>query len=268
MKIVARLKNALCCFAILVLPIGIYQGDADSVDYVIGGYGGTGQYASVIRGCDREAAAPNSFVDVAGAAAVAVPSGRDSPLVIGLRGGYFQTDWTVPRWSYGPDHDHEEVPMGVYDFGYVNPNISLELKYFGIGVGYVTGNRPENFSGSGSVEDTIRGDFEKTTKLSGHLRVGRPDKLFFSLSVNENLQLVSGGGYFDLGIGFSCGRNTLLFNGVSGGLFDEGGVVHQFRARLSRRLDLNVNFRWGSSVGVFENAVSAGLVYRFPRRGH
>jgi hypothetical protein len=60
------------------------------------------------------------------------------------------------------------------EFGYLNPNISLEYQQCGFGVGFLTGDRPIDLSEKDEDENTA-------TDASFHVRFGNPKKAYFTL---------------------------------------------------------------------------------------
>ncbi len=64
MKYLHAFKNICCYCFVLALPVGIYHGDPDSLDYQIGLYGGGGQVASVLTSCSGVDDAKTSNRDI------------------------------------------------------------------------------------------------------------------------------------------------------------------------------------------------------------
>jgi hypothetical protein len=258
---IARLRR--CCqkaahiigFAvILVLPVGIYRDNPDSTSLVVSGSIGAGRYASVLRDCSGPVyAVGNDYSDVALKAQLAVPPRRNSPVVFGFAWGR----WEAPKHRY---------PISVYDydngnsyfpsepqrvrFSYINPSFSVEAKNIGMGMGYISGDRPQNLSGESD---------ENVNDFTWHLRFGDPRRFYFLMSINENMPLVSGGGYFDFGVGVGNRKNANLFLGFSSGLYDSPGFVSQFQWPMDNHLYLTGALRYGSVSGISETGYSIGL---------
>lgn len=251
MRILSNLKKGFGFACVLTLPIGIYQGNPDSTDFSIGAYGGAGRFAAFIQSCQGETrTAANNFSEYGGAAYLAVPPGKNSPLVVGLRGGHFRSNLQLA--SFGNSTKRAE-----YTFGYLNPSVSLEFSRFGVGVGYVSGNVPIHFGSS----------IETGPRFSSHLRVNIYRDSYLLGSFNEDVPLVSGGGSFNLGFGFPAGK-VFLFNGLSAGQYNSVGMLHQGRIRLSKGVLIDASFRWGSTRGIFEGGGAVGLVYQFGKNRH
>jgi hypothetical protein len=253
-----RVIHTICFGIILVLPIGIYQGDPDSTSVVILGHAGTGQYASVLRDCNGPVASVgNNYSDFALKAHLAIPPGKNSPIVLGFAWG----EWTSSGYRY-PIRVYDENYNGSYGrsepqrvhFSYLNPSFSLESKVMGMGFGYISGNRPTNFS---EYNDDMAADF------SGHLRLGDPKKTYFLASMNENTPLISGGGYYDLGIGFANSKNGHLFVGISAGLYDSPGFLGQFQLPMDKHIYFNGALRFGTVNGTPEYGLSGGISGHF-----
>jgi len=246
-KALRALTHVACISFILVLPIGYYPEDPDSSGLALGVYGGHTQMASVIRSCQGDIVSSDAYTgtEVAGAAYMAVPPSGHEPLVLGLRGGYWETRTGDQRFS----------------LTYWNPNFNLETEYFGWGLGYMYGDVPRQF-------DDLANPYQDDgyLRVTGHLRIGNAGKVYFSTSWGENSPLVTGGGMFDIGLGYPVGRTTRAFSGLTAGFYDGPGFSQQFQSRIARRLDLDLRFRFGSSGGVFEGGMSAGLVWRIGTR--
>ena len=248
MTILSKLKNGMCFCVVLGLPIGIYQGNPDSTNLSIGAYGGAGRFAAFVQGCNGETrTTANNFSEYGGAAYLAIPPGKNSPLVVGLRGGHFSSNLQLASIS-------NYTERAEYTFDYLNPSVSLEFSRFGIGVGYVSENVPIHFGGN----------IETGPRFSSHLRVNIYRGGYFLSSFNEDMPLVSGGGSFNLGFGIPAGK-VFLFNGLSAGQYHNAGVLHQGRIRLSRGVLFDASFRWGWTRGIFEGGGAVGLVYQFGR---
>jgi hypothetical protein len=246
MTILSKLKNGMCFCVVLGLPIGIYQGNPDSTSLSVGAYSGVGRFAAFVQGCNGETrTTANNFSEYGGAAYLAVPPGKNSPFVVGLRGGHFSSNLQLASLS-------NYTERAEYTFDYLNPSVSLEFSRFGIGVGYVSENVPIHFGGS----------VEMSPRFSSHLRVNIYRGGYILGSFNEDMPLVSGGGSFNLGFGFPAGK-VFLFNALSAGQYHNAGVLHQGRIRLSKGVLLDASFRWGSTRGIFEGGGSVGLVYQF-----
>lgn len=243
------------CF-VLALPIGYYPENPDSSEVILGVHGGYGQVASVIRDCSGNPIASESstFVDVSGEAYFAVPPGKRSPLVLGLRGGYFRSNAKFAN-TQGPARAQK------YTFSYLNTSLNIEKKYIGLGFGRNFGDIPLVFD-AGPRWDP---DWSEVA-FSGHVQLGNLEKTHFMASFAENTPLVSGGSYFDVGMGIPLGKHARLFTGVSGGFYDMGGVITQARFKVSRTLDADLAVRLGEAADIIEGSVAAGLVWRLGAR--
>lgn len=84
---------------------------------------------------------------------------------------------------------------------YVNPNIGVNTKYFGLDVGaFAAGNK--NIFRIGFIP-------------SGALRIGNRESWYFTTAVANNLPVFTGGGMVDLGLGFNLGKpHSNLWIGV------------------------------------------------------
>ena len=108
------------------------------------------------------------------------------------------------------------------------------------------------------------GDSSDAIPLSSHLRFGKYDKLNFQISLNEDLPLASGAGYFKIGISYPAGSRARLFTGLSSGFYESLGFVQQLVLPLSDRFDLDLSTRLGSADGHFEGGFALGLRLHMP----
>lgn len=238
---------------ILVLPIGYYPQSPDSSQVMVGVHGGSGQIMSVVRDCSGNplASSANTYTDVAGSGYIAVPG---SPVVLGIRGGYFESNVRLADTYY------QTIPRQRASYSYVNPNISLEARKVGFGVGLILGKVPVR------LEDFFDTEAEHVT-FSSHLRIGDIRGGYLMASIAENTPLISGGSWFDLGLGYTLSPKFQGFTGLSAGMYDRAGFLQQGRFRIHRHVDLDVSLRLGGADGSFEGGISAGLVYRFGATG-
>jgi hypothetical protein len=197
---------------------------------------GGGSYAAVTRGCDNSviSARQRHFDDMG----FAVQHDMRGPFQVGVRGTVLNR---MP--AYG---DHALL---------LNPNVSFESHYVGIGAGFVTGTRDE--------------DDLDLWPVSGHLRLGSKRGPFhFSIHALEDVPLVSGGGAVRLGFGFRPGRDVDAWVGMSTpDPYDKAGLILKGDFHATRDLTLHLTGRLGSSESIDENAAAIGISYRFPHGG-
>ena len=259
MRILSNLKNGLGFACLLALPIGIYQGDPDSTNASLGVYGGTGQYAAIIEGCETQPAQTrNSFSDVAGAAYVRIPVTRnwnESPIILGLRVGTFGSTFTPAHFAGDPPGGTYVGPASThFTYSYINPNLSLEFTGIGFGMGYLSKPVPVYFSNG----------IDWSKQFTAHFRLGTPEKFYVYYEVNESMPLASGGGNVVTGVGFPVG-NISMFHGVSWGHYNHPGLVHRLRFPVNRTAAIDASLRWGTARGIFEGGIALGFVYSFGR---
>ncbi len=256
LKLIKSISNILTHFTfaslVLVLPIGYYYENSDSTDLVVGLHGGKGQVATVLRGCDGSVISSegHEFSDVCGSAYISVPPGVRSPLIIGIRGGSWESQVKFLD-NYSTERNERKFKLTYY-----NPNINIETKLYGLGFGYVSGNIKQKLNYYGSD------DSANEVKISWHCRLGNVEKGYFTVSFAENTPLISGGGLFNIGVGYKVGKSVYMFSGLGAGFYDASGFVQQIRFKPLRNLALDFNFRLGSSAGISESALSGGLVYQ------
>ncbi len=260
-KIIKSISNTLTHFAfasfILVLPIGYYYENSDSTDLVVGLHGGKGQVATVLRGCDGGVISSegHKFSDVSGSAYISIPPGSQSPLILGIRGGSWETKVQLIDY-YTAEKYQKKVRLT-----YFNPNINIETKYFGFGFGQFSGNFKYKFDDYDYIHDFGVNNSDNV-KFSGHLRFGNVERFYIAISYAENTPLISGGGLLDLGLGYKIGKSVYMFTGLGAGFYDASGFAQQIRFKPSRNLALDFAFRLGSSAGISESGVSGGVIYQ------
>ena len=208
-------------------------GDSSSTSLTIGV--GAGSYAAITRGCDGSTITRRQeyFRDVG----AAVEHKTSGPLSFGVRSAVLRRM---------PGYDTDAV--------LVNPYVAIDKRYFGIGVGFISG-----------VDRDDEEDYD-IWPVSGHLRVGsQRGPLRFSIHALEDVPLASGGGAIRLGFGFRPVRALDAWVGLGTPIpYDHAGLVVKTDIHIHRRLDLNFAGRLGGSEGLDENAAALGITYRFP----
>jgi hypothetical protein len=222
---------------VLVLPVAIEApgpegGSATSVSAAAG----AGSLALVARGCEGRVLRADKLQ--LRDAAAAVEHHFPGPVSVGVRAGV--TD--IRELSYVTR--------------YVNPHASLDWTYAGLGGGYIYSNQTIYTGGELGFE-TDQHNFG-----SGHLRVGRADRIYLLMSVAEGMPLYSDGGLFELGIGFKPHSRVQALATLSALPYDAAGLGLHARIETTPNLYLDLGGRLGGSEGVAENAWKVGVTYR------
>ena len=245
----AKIRRSTLWMMLIVMPVGVrIDGPSDS-ELTLEGHVGTGQVYSILRNCEGNTVASekNTYSDFAGAIQYSLRTGDGNFIVLGLRGGRFQSEY---RYA---SREPSLVEPYDYEYSYWNPHVALETPYVGVGIGYM------------SEALAIRlGDRETTPPVSAHLRFGNYSAAYFLATLNENLPLASGGGYYNLGIGYPVSNKVRMFTGLTAGPYDRPGVVQKVSWQLSERFDLDLNGRFGKAGGNPEFGISIGLRYHLP----
>ena len=213
--------------------------------------GGAGAYALITRDCEGNMISntPMGFRELG----AQIDQEVAGPLHVGVRGGVqrdevkvaFDTTNAIARARGAP-----QEPSGFRNNRYVNPYVSLEGRRAGIGFGRVF-----------SDHEFVAPMQEEGNTYSGHLRLGPPNK-YFSIALMENVPLYSGGGYFDMGIGFSPDPKANCWIGLSGGPYDGPGLGLRTSWQMHPRLMLDLSARLGTSEGLGQNGVGIGISSR------
>jgi hypothetical protein len=151
---------------------------------------------------------------------------------------------------------------------YFNPFFSVEGESWGIGLGLLVAENELGSNGGMAYEDLN----DVSLYPSGHVRVGFPDKLYFSASLWEGVPLYSGGGKYTYGIGLRPVPPIELWVGrADGGPYTEINFLVRFNADIGSHLMLGTTVRLPSDVddmfqpSFSEAGLSFTLGYRFLR---
>ena len=229
---------------VAIAPLAVGQsGDySDSSATRFGIAGGAGTYAVINRGCQGEILSKYKwdFHD----AAAGVEHEFRGPLTLGVRGQYLSIR---DRFGYGADQ-----------FLW-NPHAGLEWRIFGMGAGFVTPS-PK------FADSSEQNDFE-IPPVSAHLRFGDPRQMDVSFRLMEGEPYFSSGGALTARFRAHVSSVVDGWVGIGGAEpFDAGGVIAGADIRLAPGLHMNVGGRLGSSEGIDENAIHAGLSYTWTHR--
>jgi hypothetical protein len=236
-------------FMLLPLVVGVQNANNDSTETNFKIAGGLGSYAYITRGCEGEVLTKEEipFKD----AGFSFDHKFRSPVKIGLRGGYIWDN--RDRATEYIDWIDTLIIVENSDNFYLNPDLSFEGRWFGIGAG--------PFFAQKTLYGREGGEWGKSLP-SWHIRIGSK-KGYFSMNMLENIPLYSGGGYLNLGVGGSASPNFSYWIGLgSSGPYDNVGFIAKTDIRLKSNLYLDLAGRLGTSEGVSESAISAGLNYR------
>ena len=194
---------------------------------------GAGSYAEVSRGCEGQVLSKEQrlYRDLGFAASHRF----EGPFEVGVRA-------TVLRRM--PGYEEDAVIW--------NPHSSVEGRHVGFGLGAVS-----------NADRPFVDDFD-IWPVSGHIRMGSLEKMYFSIHALEDVPLASGGGTVRSGIGFRPNRAVDAWVGLGyGPPYDKPGFQAKATIHVNSMLDLNANGRLGRSEGQSENAGSLGLTVRF-----
>lgn len=238
--------------AILPLAIAIPVPNDSSYTHVRA-MGGAGQYRYLVTNCASGALERDSreeYKDVG----IEFEHQFRNRIGIGIRGGY--VDDTVNFVEVGaPDGSNGS-------FSYINPYISYNHRWFGVGVGPFMASKDVLFleDANGTASD------RSSTAPAISLRLLRLDKFYLTGDLFTGVPVYSGGGYLSLGAGFRPVSRLGLWIGLSSsGPYDETGLLLQSETQVADRWFLGINGRYGQSGDIDEFGISAGVTYRVYR---
>lgn len=242
--IMSRISPTLGMFFMLPIAVGM---EGDSASTSVGFGAGAGSYAEISRGCEGQILSKEKqpYQDLA--ASVDHRIGKD--VQIGLKVGVVRREAIRERWTVGH----------AVNARYVNPNVAVELRRFGLGIGVIVADAPLPRLVLGDDMDL---DERDRYLPSGHIRIGTREA-YFSARLLEGMPLISGGGLLCVGFGFQPRPNAAAWIGMSAvGPYDRAGVLAEAALPVRRDLHLHVCARYGSSARVPEYGVSLGISYR------
>ena len=136
---------------------------------------------------------------------------------------------------------------------YLNPCISWDWKWVGLGGGLILASSPLSYDARETYPPSEAG----VALGSGHVRLGKKS-LYASASTGESVPMYSGGGMYNVGIGIAPDRFPVdVWGGIAGGPWpDEVGFV---------KMGFHPSDAWSIDGGVQldEFQGSVGLTYRF-----
>ncbi|SYZ74606.1 hypothetical protein TRIP_C90234 [Candidatus Zixiibacteriota bacterium] len=200
---------------ILILPFGYYTGSDDSTHFTAGAGFGFGNYATIIEGCEGREVHMVSFRDFGGS--VAYHPSVHFPFVFGFRAGQLSVD--DPPKSKSIDQNY---PYPASKHGYINPNISLEFKSFGLGAGWVRNTGTVYPNDQWQIQPF---DFRRSRNFpSGHIRLGPTDKWFFLGSFCEGVPIMTQYGTILGAMGYGGSEDKIIVMGLCGGIHEHAGL--------------------------------------------
>jgi len=203
---------------------------------------GAGSYLSVVRDCDGNAISQSeeSFADVA----VAIDHKFGSaPVAVGVSGGFL--------------HDGR-FPSGE-GYYYVNPNVGLVWRRFGISMGV---NYLEEELLDPDDSDTF-GEGEGSQWLpSIGIRVGPASGPYFTSAILSSFPLYSDGGYLEMGMGGLASPRTAVWAGASLAGLTATALAGRVEWRMSDRFYLDGGASLGLREGETQYGGNIGITYR------
>lgn len=212
--------------------------------------GAAGRYAIIDRGCEGQVLRrhPAHFSE----AGASIDHRFANGLVLGARAGTVKDHRGYHSTTYDPTtyQNRDTVIVLESSQSYVNPFVAIEEKGVGLGAGWVASNR----------------EVAQVTDLGGevsfHVRLGRPDRVYFKVSHLDGVPRWTGGNVLEMGFGGRPHPRLDFYAGLSGGgLFDGPGLGIKADVRVAPHWLLATRARLGHSGGAGQNAIAIGLTY-------
>ena len=236
-------RTAGIVFILIPYVLGFSSNPADTSSTTIGLAGGGGSYSVVSRDCSGR------VLDI-----------KDHPFSdLGM-----SIDHKISIVRIGVKAGVASISNSTVDgtLRYINPTIGIDTRYFGLQAGPLF---TDEFGGSFFGEAGFRGgptysewngtsfvQHYSTVYPSGSLRLGYLDDWCFTSGLLDNLPLVSGGGLFDVGVGFHSGDNpaSRLWFGLGFFPFDRAilSAKGDFPIMSNVVLNLQGNFKTGDAT--------------------
>ena len=228
---------------------------SDSSNTVIDFMLGLGEYADVTYNCKGHATDIQKYSYIDYGASI---SHRIGYFNFGLRGGGFSVSGTE-EYSDHYYYQNESAPVGTNSIQYVNPFIAFEDKYAELNLGIL-------FSTKYPIDNSRNERIIITGKVrpTGRLRLGNIQGFHFSTQLLSNVPIFSGGGAFDMGIGFGSNKSrTLTWLGLSWLPYQNAGLAFKQTIDVSENFDILIKGRIGQIESQLEGSISAGARYNF-----
>jgi hypothetical protein len=214
---------------------------------------GLGRYSNVLYKCDNADRVINyTYFDYGGTISHKIDNFK-----FGFRGGGFSLSTIeVVKPSY-PGQTVSSFEGST--FQYLNPFIAFDHQVIELSFGLV-------FLTKYPWQENISNKFinDGTTQFSWLLRLGNKQSFHFSSQYLNNVPIFSGGGMFDMGVGFGSKESrNLTWIGLSVGPFQNVGLGLKQHIQLLNSFDILIKGRIGQIESQLEGSISAGVRYNF-----
>ena len=251
-----RLPRLAYVTFVLALPLGFQPTRTDSTALSVGVFGGTGEAVAILRDCSGHSLAQSTvhFRETAFAFGF-TQADYDNVVTVGIRGGRFESDDVLD-----PDHLEESRH---FDRWYLNPHVAIEGETFGVGFGLIAPGVVAHVRELGGPDESVARKNSRTQiPLSGHLRVGQRNDVYMQASLAENTPIYSGGGLFNIGLGYRVMNGARGFTGFSTGFYEQPAMLQQASIDVpSTPIQVQLSTRFGGFGNDPESGGSVGLVY-------
>lgn len=184
----------ICGVVLLLIPyvVGFSPNPADSSTTTVEFAIGKGSYSRVSRDCS------GNIIDITNVpfkdAGVSIDH-YFSVARVGIKGGILLDD------GYRDTHSSYSELVPPSTTKYMNPNAGLNTGFFGLDIGAVLFDDQNNrLEGDRFIVES------RSVYPTGKIRLGYLDSWYFTTSLLSNVPIVTGGGLFDIGLGFNLGK--------------------------------------------------------------
>ena len=228
---------------------------SDSSNTVIDFMLGIGKYSNVTYNCRGNATSIQNYSYIDYGASI---SHRIGYFKFGLRGGGFSVSG-AEEYSGNYSYPVESFPLQTSSVQYVNPFVAFKDKYAELNLGVL-------FSTKYPIDNSKNERIIITGKVrpTGRLRLGNIQGFHFSTQLLSNVPIFSGGGAFDMGVGFGSNKSrTLTWVGLSWLPYQNAGLAFKQTIDVSENFDILIKDRIGQIESNLEGSIAAGARYNF-----
>jgi hypothetical protein len=238
--------NNLIIGIFLLYPyvVGFTPQASDSTSMIIKIIVGRGSYADISRDCEGR---PITIVDIPFSEAAGEIAHQRGAVRAGMKGGVTRYEDGIGRRTDWGDRVPTVSGKTIY---YINPHVGVQLEYIGLNAGLIYFS--DEFAVHGDLE------FDRRIVPNFSVQIGNPKSVFVTAGYLSNLPLISGGTFFDVGVGYGgIYPYRQVWFGLGFSPYDSIAIMAKGDIHLSRNIliiprgliGLSDTFQYGVSVG-------------------